>query len=268
MLHGDKVAAVQVRDAAGNEKTVPCDHVISTMPLKNLIVALGDKVPNAVREVAAGLVYRDFISVELVLKKLKIKNDTRIKTLHNLVPDNWIYVQERDVRLGRLQVLNNWSPSLPQDPDTVLLGIEYFCTQGDELWCKSADEMKALAIKELLQIDILENVADVIDGTVIKVPYAYPAYFGTYKQLPVVQEFLNGITNLFPVGRAGMHQYLNIDHAMLTAMEAAECIKMQEELKLQDIGKDVAPEDLTVQKRQAVAAKAKIWDLEMEGEYS
>lgn len=266
----DKVNAVWVEDKSGNENRIPCDYLVSTMPLKHLINFLGCQVPEEVQTIVEGLVCRDFISVELVVKKMKIKNGTDIHTENDMVPDNWIYIQERDVQMGRLQVLNNWSPYLPQNSDTVLIGVEYFCSQGDDLWAKSDEELEQLAINELVQIEILDVASDVLDGMVYRAPNAYPAYFGTYRQLGVVKDFLNGVINLYPVGRAGVHQYLNIDHAMLMAMQAAKCIQKQEKLLKQDNCDDL---DGSYQMSEQIRLetkknKSKIWDLEMAGEYS
>ncbi len=220
----ERVTAVMVRDEISGQLTRhQADYVFSTMPVRELITAMGKAVPEPVKEVASGLVYRDFITVGLLLKKLKIKNETNQKTVNDLIPDNWIYIQEREVKLGRLQIFNNWSPYLAQDPNKVWIGLEYFCNEGDELWSMTDDDFTSFAIRELSSIDII-NQEDVLDSTVLKMPKAYPAYFGSYDQFNIVREYTDRFVNLFLIGRNGMHRYNNADHSMLTAMTAVDNI--------------------------------------------
>jgi protoporphyrinogen oxidase len=193
------------------------------MPVQELINAMKPGAPEPVKEVAKGLIYRDFITVGVLLKKMKIENTTKIKTINNIVPDNWIYIQERDVKLGRLQIFNNWSPYMVNDANNIWIGLEYFCNEGDELWSKSDDEFAKFAIDELSKIDIIEK-EDVLDSTVIRMPKTYPAYFGTYDDFHIIRNFTDKIENLFLIGRNGMHKYNNADHSMLTAMAAVENI--------------------------------------------
>jgi len=193
------------------------------MPVRELVHALGSGVPADVRKVADGLVYRDFITVGMVLKKLRIKNETKIKTINNIVPDNWIYVQESDVKLGRIQVFNNWSPYLVKDPDTVWIGLEYFCNEGDALWSMTDKRLADFAAEELEKIGVAGK-EDLIDATVLRMPKCYPCYFGAYASFDVIRRFTDSIENLFLIGRNGMHRYNNQDHSMLTAMVAAENI--------------------------------------------
>ena len=182
-----------------------------------------NKVPPDVHEISNGLIYRDFITVGLLLKKLKIKNETNRKTINNIVPDTWIYIQEREVKVGRLQIFNNWSPYMVKDPDTVWIGLEYFCDEGDELWNMTDEEIAHLAVNEFSEIDIIEK-ENVLDHTVIRVQKTYPAYFGTYDRFDVIRKYTDGFHNLFLIGRNGMHRYNNQDHSMLTAMVAVENI--------------------------------------------
>lgn len=154
---------------------------------------------------------------------MKITNRTKMHSINNIILDNWIYIQERDVKLGRLQIFNNWSPYMVKDPDTVWIGLEYFCNEGDELWSKSDDEFSKYAIDELAKISIIEK-DDVLDATVIRMPKTYPAYFGSYDDFHVIRGFTDKIDNLFLIGRNGMHRYNNADHSMLTAMIAVENI--------------------------------------------
>jgi protoporphyrinogen oxidase len=169
-----------------------------------------------VRAVAEGLVYRDFITVGLLLTGLKVGAGGGW-----LLPDNWIYVREPDVRLGRIQVFNNWSPYLVADPDRVWLGLEYFCTEGDELWQLPDAEMVALAVDELARIGFIDQEM-VVDSVVIRVPKAYPAYLGTYGDFATIRNHTDRLANLFLIGRNGMHRYNNMDHSMLAAMTAVE----------------------------------------------
>jgi protoporphyrinogen oxidase len=222
----DKITGVKIKDAkTGKTTTHTADYVFSTMAIKDLINGFeGDPVPPKVKKIADGLMYRDFITVGLLLKKLKIKNETDRPTARGLVPDNWIYIQERDVKVGRLQVFNNWSPYLVKDPKTVWVGMEYFVNEGDELWTKPDKDMKQFGIKELAHIGIIDP-KDVLDSVVIRMKKTYPAYFGTYDQIGSIKKYVSGFENLFLVGRNGLHRYNNQDHSMLTAMLAVENIK-------------------------------------------
>lgn len=205
------------------ELTINGNYYLSTMPVKDLVNAMGSIVPQPVKLVSEGLQYRDFITVGLLLNKLKIKNETKIATLHELIPDNWIYIQERDVKVGRLQIFNNWSPYMVADIEKVWIGLEYFCNEGDELWNKTDSDFIQFAIEELHKIDIIER-HEVIDSTLIRMPKTYPAYFGTYSQFDVIKEYTNKFENLFLIGRNGMHKYNNQDHSMLTAITAVDNI--------------------------------------------
>ncbi len=220
---GDRISGITVENAEGERFEVACDHLISSMPVRDLIASMND-IPERVNLVANGLLYRDFLTVGVLLNKLKIKNETALKTVSNIVPDNWIYIQEPQVRVGRLQVFNNWSPYMVADlENTVWIGLEYFCNEGDDLWSKSDAEMCAFGIDELVEIGVIEK-AEVLDSVAIKVPKAYPAYFGTYDNFDTVRDFVDGIENLYLVGRNGTHRYNNMDHSMLSAMAAVENI--------------------------------------------
>jgi protoporphyrinogen oxidase len=196
----------------GTTEFVPGDYVISTMPIRELAAGFDGVMPQEVREIAQGLMYRDFITVGLLLKKLIIDPTP-----------TWIYIQERNVKIGRLQIFNNWSPYLVKDKDTMWIGLEYFSNEGDELWKKSDKEFIAFAIDELVSINII-NKNDVLDHTIIRQKKAYPAYTGTYDRFGTLRAFFDSIPNLFLIGRNGMHRYNNQDHSMLTAMAAAQAI--------------------------------------------
>ena len=233
ILKGNKVTTIKtdgkritsvIAETPDGTQEYKSDYYISTMPVKDLIEGMGEAVPHNVKEIATQLPYRDFITVGLLVNKLLLENKTSHKTLNNIVPDCWIYIQERDVKIGRLQIFNNWSPYMVKNPDnTVWIGLEYFCSEGDEMWNMSDSDFIKFAINELCKIDVISK-DDVLDSVRIKVKKAYPAYFGTYKDFAVVKEYLDTTENLFCIGRNGMHRYNNMDHSMLTAIEAVKCI--------------------------------------------
>lgn len=221
-----KVVTVSALNAQGEEKIYEAEHFISSMAIKDLIAAMGkENVPEDVYKIATELPYRDFMTVGLKLNGLKVKNKTKIKTLGDIVPDCWIYVQDRDVRVGRIQIFNNWSPYMVEDPaNNVWVGLEYFCSEGDKMWTSPDDEFIQNAISELIKIGVIEGQDNVVDSTLIRVKKAYPAYFGTYAQFDQVKAYLDGFDNLYCVGRNGQHRYNNMDHSMVTSMLACECI--------------------------------------------
>ena len=213
-----------VKTDKGNEYIA--DEFVSSMPIKDLFEAIGkDNIDSESYNIATSLPYRDFITVGLLIDDLKIKNKTKIKTLNNIVPDNWIYVQERDVKMGRIQIFNNWSPYMVSDPlHKVWIGLEYFCSEGDAMWNASDSDFINMAIKELISMGIIESEKNVLDSTRIKVKKAYPAYFGSYDHFDKVKNELDKIPNLYCIGRNGQHRYNNMDHSMLTGLLAADKI--------------------------------------------
>ena len=217
-VEGNKVVSVEGRDEAGKRVTYAGDYFFSTMPIRDLVRGLSTPVPAEVSKVAEGLMYRDFITVGLLASKLAVteKDGEPLK-------DNWIYIQEPEVMIGRLQIFNNWSPWLVGNPGKVWIGLEYFCNDTDPLWKLSDEEMAKFAIAEIARIGILK-VEDVEDSHVVRVPKTYPAYFGSYDRFDVIRNYLDSFENLFMVGRNGMHKYNNQDHSMLTAMTAVENI--------------------------------------------
>lgn len=229
-LEGNKVTSVV---ALNNEKEVAFagDYFFSSMPLKDLFNAFNEnEIDKEAKEIATSLIYRDFITVGVLTKKLLLENKTKFKTLNNIVPDTWIYVQEEDVKVGRLQIFNNWSPYMVKDVDnTVWLGMEFFVNEGDEMWNMDDDLFIEKAIDELAKINVV-NKEDVLDTTRIKVKKAYPAYFGRYKEIDKVVSFLNTIDNLYCIGRNGQHRYNNMDHSMLTAIEAVRVLTSNGEI--------------------------------------
>lgn len=221
---GNRVTAV-VCEKADIRSERPAEYVFSSMPVKDLVAGLGEGVPAEVKETASALPYRDFIAVGLLVKKLKLQNGARLKTAGNLVPDCWIYIQEKEVKIGRLQIFNNWSPYLVKDPEhTVWLGLEYFCAEGDALWRLPDEALIRFAAGELEKIGLIE-AADVLDGVRVAMKKAYPAYLGSYARFPVIRAYLDRFENLFCIGRNGQHRYNNMDHSMLTALAAVRAVK-------------------------------------------
>jgi protoporphyrinogen oxidase len=214
-----RIVAVTARHSATREvRRFSGDYVFSTMPVKELIAGIEPPAPEAVREVAAGLIYRDFITVGLLCNAVKLREPSG-----ELVKDNWIYIQEPDVLVGRLQIFNNWSPAMVADPSKVWIGLEYFCNEGDSLWQKSDAEIVELAKTEMALLNMVDRT-HVSDAIVIRMPKTYPAYFGSYERFPEIVKWLDTFENLFLIGRNGMHKYNNQDHSMLTAMTAIDNI--------------------------------------------
>ena len=236
-LEGNRVVAAEVVDSLGVVSRVEGDFFISSMPIPHLVRALGETVPVEIREIAEGLVFRDFLTVGLLVDRLTINEADG-----SMVRDNWIYIQEPEVRVGRLQIFNNWSPYMVADPEKVWIGLEYFCDTGDDIWRRSDEELKEFGAQELETIGILRQ-ADVVDGVVVRMPKTYPAYFGSYDRFGELKEWLDSIENLFLVGRNGMHRYNNQDHSMLTAMKAVDNIS------------------------QGITEKESLWSVNVEQEY-
>ena len=219
----DKIVAIEATDSKGNVTVYEGDIFISTMPVRDLIGAMND-VPTQVADIADGLMYRDFRVVGVLLNKLKLKNTTAIRTVNNIVPDTWIYVQEREVKLGRIQVFNNWSPYLVNDfENTVWIGLEYFCNEQDHIWTDDDKTFIDFAVNEADKIGIFDK-KDVLDAYTHRVKKAYPAYFGSYDKFDEIKNYVNGIENLYLVGRNGMHRYNNMDHSTLAAMKTVDYI--------------------------------------------
>lgn len=211
--HKNSILSVSTVNEFTNERSIwEGDYFFSTMPVQEFIAGLDDVVPSTVQQIAAGLQYRDFITVGILLKKLTGK-----------LEDTWIYIQERDVKVGRLQLFNNWSPFMVNDPDTIWIGMEYFCNVTDDFWKQSDEQIKLEAISELQKMGLAEK-KDVLDATVLRMEKTYPAYWGTYERFDELRRFTDQYKNLFLVGRNGMHKYNNADHSMLTAMVSVDNI--------------------------------------------
>jgi protoporphyrinogen oxidase len=240
---GLTVTAVTVRDeSTGAQRRVACDYFFSTLPVRDLASMLLPE-DERVAHVARRLPYRDFMTVGLLLRRMSVPGKrARDAAANGMPPDNWIYVQEPDVKIGRLQLFNNWSPALVADADTIWLGLEYFCREGDELWSMNDGSFIDFAADELVKLDLIKR-QDVLDGTVVRVPKAYPAYFGEYRRFDIVRAYLDEFHNLYSIGRNGMHRYNNQDHSMLSAKCAVDSV-------------------IT-----GGGAKARIWDINADGSY-
>jgi protoporphyrinogen oxidase len=200
-----RVQAVRAQTPEG-ERRFEAEHFISSLPIRTLVQALDPAVPPPVREAGAGLGYRDFLVVALMLEA------------ENLFPDNWIYIHTPGVKVGRIQNFNNWSKAMVPVPGMTCLGMEYFCFEGDGLWTSADADLIEQATAEL-EVLGLGRAAQVRDGAVVRMPKAYPVYDSKYRgHLEVIRGFIDPIANLHTVGRNGMHKYNNQDHSMLTAM--------------------------------------------------
>ncbi len=231
IMTGVRAATINVDDSgairsveSADGQNWNCDVLMSSMPVKDLVHALTDATDEA-SAIARGLPYRDFISVGVLVAQLALKNETDIRTLGNIVPDNWIYVQDSSVKLGRIQVFNNWSPYLVADPvKTVWLGLEYFCSEGDAFWSMDEAERLSLVQRELVSMGVLDEETPILDSHVERVRKAYPAYFGTYERMDELIAWLDTHPNLYCLGRNGQHRYNNMDHSMLTAFNAVDVL--------------------------------------------
>lgn len=210
----------------GENVTIEGDIFVSTMPMNDLVAGFnGINVPTEISDIAKGLPFRDFITVGLLVDKLNLENKTDIKTLGNIVPDCWIYVQEPEVKMCRIQIFNNWSPYLVKNAENkVWIGLEYTCEEGDKYWNMSDEEFTNFAIDELVSMNIISK-NQVEDSHRERIKKAYPAYFDTYKDIDKLIKYLDGIENLYCIGRNGQHRYNNMDHSMVTGMEAAKNIR-------------------------------------------
>ena len=221
---GERITGVWYVDADGREVREEADVVISSMPVKDLVAGLPE-VPENEARIAAGLPYRDFVTVGLLVDRLELKNTTELKTLGNIVPDCWIYVQDTGVKLGRIQIFNNWSPYMVTDPEKyVWIGLEYFCSEGDEYWSMSEEEWVKFGVGELVSMGVITGADVVRDSHKECVKKAYPAYFDTYSEMDKLIEYLDTYKNLWCVGRNGQHRYNNMDHSMATSFAAVRGI--------------------------------------------
>ena len=240
---GNRIKAIEVSDAKTKQTSLlEGDFFFSTMPVQELIMGLKSEVPADVREIAAGLQYRDFLTVGILLDRLSFMDGKTGQEQTLSLKDTWIYIQEKEVKVGRLQLFNNWSPYLVNDPAKVWIGMEYFCNEKEAFWNQTDEAIKDFAIGELESIGLALR-SNVLDSTVLRMEKTYPAYFGTYERFDILRGYIDGFDNLFLVGRNGMHKYNNADHSMLTAMTAVDNICA------------------------GVSDKSNIWDINTEQEY-
>jgi len=220
---GERVVSADVRDErTGLVTTFPVRNVVSTMPIRDLADAFAPAVPETIHRIARDVPYRDFMTVGLLVDRMRapLYGSSGQRGTPN---DNWIYIQEPDVKIGRLQIFNNWSPAMVAAHPKVWLGLEYFCNENDALWSMTDSRFAEFAAAELVKIGLIDR-ADVRDACVVRVPKAYPAYFGAYADIGRVRDYFDGVANLFLVGRNGMHRYNNQDHSMLSAKAAVDAI--------------------------------------------
>lgn len=217
-VEDNEIAGVRAILPDGSSKWHACDYLFSTMPIKDLVKSLQVSVSDEIRSLADQLPYRDFLTVGILInKKLSLT-------------DNWIYIQEPDVKMGRIQIFNNWSPYMVANAETTWIGLEYFCNDGDELSTKLDNKMIEFAIAELVKIGFVER-HEIIDATVIRMEKTYPGYWGSYNRFGELRDFLDGYKNLFLMGRNGMHRYNNQDHSMLAAMKVVDLVAMNSDNK-------------------------------------
>lgn len=230
IVYNAKVDGIKIEDnriisVQANSIDYEADHFISSMPIKDLMNAFDNSPTDDLMNISNNLPYRDFITIGVLVNKLALKNETNIKTINNIVPDCWIYIQDTTVKLGRIQIFNNWSPYMVKDiMNTVWIGLEYFCSENDDFWNLSEEDAKNLAVQELIRIGIIDANEEILDTHREKIIKAYPAYFDSYENIDKVISYLNSIDNLYCVGRNGQHRYNNSDHSMVTSFEAVSNI--------------------------------------------
>jgi protoporphyrinogen oxidase len=228
-----RVASGEVRGivarSARNGKTqlLEGDYYLSTMPVQDLLGAIrGEPPPDRVRRAGEGLQYRDLLAVGLLLSTRNF-GESHGRDGERAAECHWIYVQEPDARVGRVQLFNNWSPYLAADREKLWLGAEYFCAENDDLWRRPDAAVIRFAVEDMSRAGLISR-NDVLDGVVIRARKAYPSYAGAYREFGAVRECLDGIRNLILIGRNGMHRYNNMDHSMLSAMAAVDGIQAGE----------------------------------------
>ncbi len=222
--NADNILTGLTYEMNGKEYTVEGDYIISSMPVKDLVAGMND-VPAEPARIAKGLPYRDYMTLGVLVPKIKLENKTNLKTVSNIVPDCWVYVQDRKVKLGRFQIYNNWSPYMIKDLEhTVWIGLEYFVNEGDDFWNMTEEEFSKVGIEEMIKLGLIDSADEVLDTHMEKVKKAYPAYFDTYDEIDTLVTYLKSIDNLYCVGRNGQHRYNNIDHSMCTSFETVKNI--------------------------------------------
>ncbi len=221
-LRNSVFESVETENKNGLKTIFGGNCLFSSMPVKDLVECIrGQTVPMPVFSVASRLPYRDFMTVGLLVNKIKLIDNRKS---NGRLTDNWIYIQEHDVKIGRLQIFNNWSPYLVKDPqNTVWLGLEYFCNEGDNHWNMPDADFIRFAVNELALLNIITPNA-VLDAVRVRVKKAYPGYYGAYTEFDSVRQWLDTIENMYCIGRNGQHRYNNMDHSMLSAIEAVKAL--------------------------------------------
>jgi protoporphyrinogen oxidase len=213
ICHNGSAVTHLVTRGPNGEETFRGTHFISSMPIRELVNALDPPAPEPVRRAANNLRYRDFLIVSLIVRR------------KDVAPDNWIYVHEPGVKVGRIQNFKNWSPAMVPDPEKTCLGMEYFVFENDELWSSPDDKLIEMAKREIVQLGLV-RMEEIEDGTVVRMPKAYPMYDNDWAaEVETVRRYIaENLPNLQLVGRNGMHKYNNQDHSMMTALCAARNI--------------------------------------------
>ena len=202
--------------------TISCDKLVSSMPIKDLLSSM-NSVPKEIVKISNDLPYRDFVTIGVLVPNLDLKNETNVKTIHGNIPDNWIYIQDDSVKMGRIQIFNNWSSYMVKDPvNTMWMGLEFFCSEGDSFWNMKDENLVKLAKRELKKMGFYDG--KILDSKVIRVKKAYPAYFDSYDRIGEVREYIDTLDNLYCIGRNGTHSYNNMDHSILSGMICADLI--------------------------------------------
>lgn len=209
----------------GQQMNLSGDVFMSSMPISELINSMtGVTISQNTLSIANGLPYRSLISVGIEAKRINLPENEKVKTLNGISPDCWLYVQDRSVKIGRIQIYNNWSPYLsPNSKERIWLAAEIFCNENDMFWNMNENQITEMAIRDLEKLGLL-NRSDVTDRCAYRIAKAYPAYFGTYEEFGTIRRYLDEFSNLYCIGRNGQHKYYNMDQAMMTAIEAVSNI--------------------------------------------
>jgi protoporphyrinogen oxidase len=220
-LDGAELKAITFRNKNGHEEKRSCDMFFSTMPVQQLVSSIKNTPPPPhIKTITDNLEYRDFIIVGVLTKKISAG---KLSSDRSPIKDNWIYIHEPGVSVARIEIFNNWSDDMVASPEHIWLGVEYIIHKDDTIWKKDDRDIAKLAIEELSKIKFA-HPDDILDTHVVRAEKAYPVYAGSYEHFDKVKDYVNGIDNLFLLGRNGMHKYNNQDHSMLTAMTAVDMI--------------------------------------------
>lgn len=244
-IQENRITSIRIEDRkTGAAETLNASAVFSSMPLKHLLLGMNPKPPQAVIDAASSLKYRDFLTVALVLDSA------------DPFPDNWIYIHEPAVKMGRIQNFKSWSPYMVPDPNTACLGLEYFVNEGDELWSMKDEDLVKLGYSELQKVGLASG--KLIKGFVVRMPKAYPVYDTGYQdRLGVIRNWIEQIENLYCIGRNGQHRYNNQDHSMATALIAARNMALGEDRDPWSVNEDAEYHEIAKTERQAPVTDVK-----------